>query len=156
MQVLDVGTGTGFLLPALSKRVGPNGHVHALDVQPAMLERARKVKLPFDNVSFHLTDASYTSLDDGSLDRVIIHHAFHEISDRCGAIHEFRRILKTGGIVILWEPRVVVGAWRVRGYEGMFWGAGFELDRRITDPLGRGCLFRAVDGPLGSRLHSKT
>lgn len=38
--VLDVGTGTGVLLPFLAEAVGPEGRVVAVDFAPAMLARA--------------------------------------------------------------------------------------------------------------------
>jgi len=39
--VLDVGSGTGVLLPFLSRAVGPTGRIYELDISPAMLEQAR-------------------------------------------------------------------------------------------------------------------
>ncbi len=42
MKVLDVGCGPGRLTVPAARRVGINGHVTALDVQPEMLRRVQK------------------------------------------------------------------------------------------------------------------
>ncbi len=42
MDVLDLGTGTGVLVPYLSEMVGTEGHVAAIDLSEGMLSIARK------------------------------------------------------------------------------------------------------------------
>jgi ubiquinone/menaquinone biosynthesis C-methylase UbiE len=42
MRVLDFGCGPGRVTVAAARRVGPEGRVLAVEVQPAMLERARE------------------------------------------------------------------------------------------------------------------
>src|SRR3974377_2079801 len=42
MVVLEPGPGMGFFTLELARRVGPNGRVIAIDVQPRMLEGLRK------------------------------------------------------------------------------------------------------------------
>ena len=37
MDVLDLGTGTGVLLPFLSERIGSEGHILAVDISEGML-----------------------------------------------------------------------------------------------------------------------
>ncbi|MGM0442011.1 MAG: class I SAM-dependent methyltransferase, partial [Elusimicrobiota bacterium] len=41
-KLLDVGCGTGFLLPVLQKRAGKEGEIYALDFSEKMLKEARK------------------------------------------------------------------------------------------------------------------
>lgn len=48
--VLDAGCGTGWCLPALSRLVGPSGHVIAFDPSQEMLQVARRRELGCDNV----------------------------------------------------------------------------------------------------------
>ncbi|MDE6562638.1 MAG: class I SAM-dependent methyltransferase [Muribaculaceae bacterium] len=52
MDVLDLGTGTGVLLPYLSEIVGPEGHVTAIDLSEGMLSIARKKYGHLENVEF--------------------------------------------------------------------------------------------------------
>lgn len=56
-SVLDVGTGTGILLPYLAEAVGPFGQIDAVDISSEMLARAHEKfsKLPLP-VRFMLSD----------------------------------------------------------------------------------------------------
>ena len=58
-RVLDVGAGCGDSTLELARRVGPSGHVHAVDISPMMLDRARERarREGLGNVSFQLADA---------------------------------------------------------------------------------------------------
>lgn len=52
MKVLDLGTGTGVLVPYLSGMVGPEGKVTAIDLSDGMLSIARKKYGNLENVEF--------------------------------------------------------------------------------------------------------
>lgn len=52
MNVLDLGTGTGVLVPYLSEMVGEEGHVTAIDLSEGMLSLARKKYGDLKNVNF--------------------------------------------------------------------------------------------------------
>lgn len=52
MNVLDLGTGTGVLVPYLSEMVGEEGHVTAIDLSEGMLSLARKKYGNLKNVDF--------------------------------------------------------------------------------------------------------
>lgn len=52
MKVLDLGTGTGVLLPYLSEIVGPDGTVVGVDLSEGMLEIAKRKYGELENVEF--------------------------------------------------------------------------------------------------------
>lgn len=52
MKVLDLGTGTGVLVPYLSELLGSNGKVTAIDLSEGMLSIARKKYGDLENVEF--------------------------------------------------------------------------------------------------------
>lgn len=52
MHVLDLGTGTGVLIPYLSRIVGNSGHITAVDFSEGMLSRARQKYGNLENVDF--------------------------------------------------------------------------------------------------------
>lgn len=53
---LDLGTGTGVLIPFLSRAAGPSGHVTAIDISNGMLEKAKEKFGNLENVNFKLQD----------------------------------------------------------------------------------------------------
>lgn len=56
IKVLDLGTGTGVLIPFLSKATGPSGHITAIDISNGMLEKAIEKFGNLENVNFKLQD----------------------------------------------------------------------------------------------------
>jgi SAM-dependent methyltransferase len=96
--VLDLGCGVGRLTKALAGRVA---RVHALDVSPEMLARAREALAADENVALHLGDgATLTGVDDASCDAVVSLVVFQHIPDPAvtlGYVREIGRVLKPGG-----------------------------------------------------------
>lgn len=103
MTVADVGAGTGYFEPWLSRAVGASGTVLALDVEADMVryitERAAREGLA--NVR-----ASKVALDDPKLppagvDRVLIVDTWHHIADRQPYAAKLRRGLRSGGKIFI-------------------------------------------------------
>jgi ubiquinone/menaquinone biosynthesis C-methylase UbiE len=105
MRVLDVGCGPGRISVPAAQRVGANGEVVALDIQPAMLQRLQK-KLKAQHVTnVRLLQAN---IGDGktnpeSFDRAFLVTVLGEIPDKVGALHEIYRALKPGGLLSITE-----------------------------------------------------
>ncbi len=56
-RVLDLGTGTGVLIPYIKERIGSHGTITAVDFSPRMLEKAReKFEGKVDNLEFICSD----------------------------------------------------------------------------------------------------
>ena len=100
--VVDFGCGPGHLAMELLKRVGGEGHVHALDVNADFLARTRgkaaEAGLP-GGFSLHpLTDTTIP-LPDACVDRIIAKNVLVYVDEPAATFREFRRILKPGGLV---------------------------------------------------------
>ena len=82
--VVDLGAGTGYFAAWLSRAVGPEGKVLALDIEPNMVkfveQRAREQGL--GNVSARVVAADDPGLAPGSVARVLIVDTWHHIDDR--------------------------------------------------------------------------
>ncbi|MGH2531402.1 MAG: methyltransferase domain-containing protein [Thermomicrobiales bacterium] len=94
--VLDVACGTGVVAREAAARVGPNGRVTGLDLNPGMLAVARRLR--FDLV-WHQGDAAALPFADGAFDRVLCQFGLMYFPDRGSSWREMRRVLAPGGTV---------------------------------------------------------
>ena len=99
-KLIDVGTGTGVLVPYLSDYVGKDGKVIAIDIADKMLEVAQS-KYNFENVSFVCGDILKVDLPKESFDYIICYSAFPHFEDKLTMIKTISRLLKTGGKFII-------------------------------------------------------
>jgi ubiquinone/menaquinone biosynthesis C-methylase UbiE len=105
--VLDLCTGTGAVLPALVRQVGPSGLVIGLDFSMGMLEKAAKKvrKAGALNCFLVMANAAHIPFGNGSFDAVTCSHAFYELqgSVRDQALAEIERVLRPGGVFCMME-----------------------------------------------------
>jgi ubiquinone/menaquinone biosynthesis C-methylase UbiE len=96
-RVLDAATGTGIAAEAALAMVGPGGHVTAVDVSQAMVNRARQRLAGSPNASVALEDGQSLSFDDGSFDAVLCSLGLMFFPDPARGLSEFHRVLRPGG-----------------------------------------------------------
>jgi len=98
-RVLDVGTGTGILIPYIMK-YGPS-EIHACDLAENML---RRVKREFPQVMTHLCDIGNLQLPDASLDVVFINACFSNIVDKSKCLDNLHRLMRGKGRLVVSHP----------------------------------------------------
>jgi len=101
--VLDVGCGTGILIPYLLAAVGPAGRVAALDIAETMLKQAKSKGFPA-NVAFICADVMGIPFPAATFDEVICNSAFPHFPQKPEALKEMARVTKPGGRVIICHP----------------------------------------------------
>lgn len=105
MKVLDVGCGPGRLTITAARRVGTDGTVTALDIQPKMLQRVQK-KLDaasLSNVRLICSGIGEGKINLDTFDRALLVTVLGEIPDRETALAEIFLALKPGGILSVTE-----------------------------------------------------
>ena len=104
-HVLEVGCGPGVYTVEAARRLGPDGRLVAVDLQPEMVSRAaeRVRNAGFANVETHVADARHLPLEDRSVDRAFLVGVLPEISDPQVALAEVRRVLRPHGVLSVSE-----------------------------------------------------
>jgi SAM-dependent methyltransferase len=101
--VADIGAGTGYFLPYLSRAVGPKGTVLALDVEPEMVawieERARREQL--GNVRARVAKPHDPELPPGSVQRILVVDTWHHVEPRSAYARKLAEALAPGGSVFV-------------------------------------------------------
>jgi ubiquinone/menaquinone biosynthesis C-methylase UbiE len=96
-RVLDVACGTGVVTRLAAERVGPDGVVAALDINPAMLAVARSVPSSGAAIEWHEASAESLPLADESFEVVLSSLGLQFVPDKASALREMRRVLAPVG-----------------------------------------------------------
>lgn len=105
MQVADIGAGTGFLSREMAKVVGTQGQVFAVDIQPEMLAKLKRLQSAYPNITPMLASERKTNLVPNTVDLAIMVDVYHELSYPYEVIQDTLQALKKHGQLVLVEYR---------------------------------------------------
>jgi ubiquinone/menaquinone biosynthesis C-methylase UbiE len=136
--LLEVGVGTGSLLPDLTKLAR---QVIGVDHSPAMLDEARRrlADGPLPAVELRLGEMTHLPLADAGAGCVVANMVLHHAADPSAVLREMARVLEPDGILLLadlsrhereWAREQLADQWL--GFEedelqGWVKGAGFQV-----------------------------
>jgi ubiquinone/menaquinone biosynthesis C-methylase UbiE len=100
-SVLDVACGTGIVARTAAARVGPQGRVVGVDLNPAMLTVADRV---CRDVELRRADVADLPFDADTFDAALCQMALMFFPDRQRAIGEMGRVVKPDGTVVVMVP----------------------------------------------------
>ena len=99
--IADFGCGPGKVAVELAKRVGGDGHVHAIDINPEFLafveQNAAEAGIA-DRLTTHRSEGVSLPLSSGSLDRITARNTIMYVDDPVATLGEVRRVLRPGGL----------------------------------------------------------
>jgi ubiquinone/menaquinone biosynthesis C-methylase UbiE len=99
--LLDVGSGTGILLPVLAKNMGDHPLVIEVDLSRQMLKQNRDhngKNLPASHIQ---ADSHCLPFKSNQFKTIVCFAAFAHFEDKASVINDFYRILQPGGIIII-------------------------------------------------------
>ena len=99
-HVLDIGSGTGVLLPFLIAELGDEGKIVALDFSAEMLCQAQAKNFQ-PIVGFAQADVLAIPLADNSVDLAICNSVFPHFDDKVKALKEIARVLRNNGRLVI-------------------------------------------------------
>jgi len=103
--VLEVGPGPRSFTIEAARRVGPDGKLVVVEVQPRLiaLVEQRVQEEGLTNVETHVAGAYHLPMEDDSVDRAFLIAVLPEIPHQYRALDELRRVLKPGGMLSITE-----------------------------------------------------
>ena len=106
-MVADIGAGTGFFSFPMAERVGPEGSVLAVDIQPEMLAiiRGRAAERGVPNVEPRLGSIDDPRLPEAAVDVALLVDVYHELSHPWEMTAAIARALQPGGRLFVVEYR---------------------------------------------------
>jgi arsenite methyltransferase len=159
-DVLDLGSGPGYLACDIAQRVGPRGSVNGVDPSQSMLAAAARRRVGADAAPLHFGtgDALALPFPDDSFDAVTATQVYEYVADLPAALAEARRVLRPGGRLLIldtdWDSvvwhssdrarmRRVLTAWDEhladphlpRRLGRLLTDAGFTVARRQVHPM---------------------
>lgn len=94
--VADIGAGSGWFATHAARRVGPNGSVYAIDINPEAIRyidrRARRESLT--NIKTILSKSGDPLLPKDSVDAVLLLKTYHEVADPVSLLENLRPALR--------------------------------------------------------------
>lgn len=111
---LEIGCGPGMLLEGIYERVGPDGKIAGVDLNPHFINVAnRRVKmLEYKNAAFVTADCHTLPFEDGTFDAVVAEKLLMHVSPISRVIEEIKRVLSVGGRLVLadYDPYTIMTA----------------------------------------------
>lgn len=99
--VLDVGSGTGGIIPYILQHIGPQGSVWAIDFAEEMVGLGKEKFRHDPRVDFQKASVEDLPFADQFFDQVVCFGALPHFENKGTALIEMGRVLKTGGTLII-------------------------------------------------------
>lgn len=102
MTFMDIGCGDGFFTGLAAKKVGENGHVYALDVDPSAIETLQsKAKAEgLNNITTEVGRAEETVFCKKCADFILYSMNLHDFDDPAKVLKNARQMIKPNGLLV--------------------------------------------------------
>lgn len=150
MTVLEVGPGNGTYTLGAAERVGPNGRVVTVDIEPKMIERVlcKAEAKGVTNIDTRVADVYDLPYEDGTFDAIYMIAVIGEIPDPDRAMRQFYRVLTPEGTLAFSELLVDPDYPRAQTLRAKAAGTGFQLREKVGNAFYYTLVFEKA--PIGA------
>jgi len=133
MTVLEVGPGNGIYTVATAQRLGDEGKIITIDIEPKMIERVNRIvqKEGIGNIEARVADVYELPFEDSFFDVIYMIAVIGEIPAPQKAMKEFYRVLSPSGTLVfselLFDPDYPLARTLIHKADA----ASFQLKKRI-------------------------
>ena len=110
-QIADIGCGNGLLTLELARAVGDGGQVTGVDPSADMRALAQERCAAFPNVAIVDGSAERLPFDDGTVGKAVSLQVFEYLTNIPAALAEARRVLRSGGSLVIGDMHWDTLAW---------------------------------------------
>ncbi|OGX15659.1 MAG: hypothetical protein A2166_02700 [Omnitrophica WOR_2 bacterium RBG_13_41_10] len=100
-SLLDIGSGTGFVIDILCRHIKDTYRIICYDLSPEMLNKAREKLSSLSDVYFIAGDAESLPFYNESIDVICMNSVLHHVPNYPQLLREIDRVLKKKGIFIM-------------------------------------------------------
>ncbi|MCP4104017.1 MAG: methyltransferase domain-containing protein [Desulfobacteraceae bacterium] len=126
-RILDVGCGTGIVSRYAFKALGKAGHITGVDVNEAMIEKAREICPPnIVPIEWKQGNVEALPFSDAKFDVVLCQQGLQYFPDQPRALAEINRILTSGG-------RIFFSVWRSLEYFPFYSALHKALEQYVSE-----------------------
>jgi ubiquinone/menaquinone biosynthesis C-methylase UbiE len=133
MKVLEIGPGSGRYTLAAATRVGEQGRVVTVDIEPRIIEDVQHIidRKGIGNIEARIANVYNLPYQDETFDLIYMIAVIGEIPDPLKAIKEFHRVLAPSGTLVFSE--LFTDPDYPRSHTLLRWAmnAGFKLKKRM-------------------------
>ncbi|MFW6022582.1 MAG: class I SAM-dependent methyltransferase [Halanaerobiaceae bacterium] len=102
-NILDVGSGTGILIPFLVEEFGQNSRITVIDFAENMIKVSREKHKNYDNIDYIVGDIYSINFPANMFDIIICYSVFPHFNDKKAILNRFKFWLKNNGKVLIFH-----------------------------------------------------
>ncbi|WP_171052541.1 methyltransferase domain-containing protein [Ruegeria sediminis] len=129
---VEFGSGTGHVTHDLITLAGADRAL-GIEPSPVMVQRAETHFASEPGLSFEIGDAKRTSLEDGSVDLVLMHTLLCHVPGPEDVIAEAHRVLKPGGILAVCDGDYDTATAQIADFDPLDQVVRFMIDQNVTN-----------------------
>ncbi len=104
-KILDVGSGTGVLIPFLQDKYNSRAQITEIDFAASMINKAQEKYSHFQNINFITGDIYKFPLPENNYDLIICYSVFPHFEDQTEILDRFYSLLKNNGKLLIFHSQ---------------------------------------------------